>query len=178
MRSITVAQLLEAFPDDEAVERLFVTRRWPDGVVCPYCEGAERAGRNSASADAISLSQLWAIFLGADRDGYATIEDRLSRLADCHASGVVKRYRQRQHEAGPRIRNYTEIGVAAGLSDSRCVHCEAGVRLTGGVVKTALITLSSGAGRGGNFRRKPSCFLLAGGVESFGMMYYPKLRVR
>ena len=39
MRSITVAQLLQAFPDDEAVERLFVTRRWPDGVVCPYCEG-------------------------------------------------------------------------------------------------------------------------------------------
>ena len=28
---------MEAFPDDDAAELLFVTRRWPNGVVCPLC---------------------------------------------------------------------------------------------------------------------------------------------
>ena len=174
MRSITVAQLLQAFPDDEAVERLFVTRRWPRRGGMSLLRREERAGRNRASADAISLSQLRAIFLGAHGDGYATIEDRLSGLADCHASGVVKRYRQRQHEAGPRTGNHAEVGMAAGLSDSRCTDCEAEVRLTGGVVKTALITLSSAAGREGNFRCEASRFFLAGGVEDFDMVRCPK----
>ena len=39
MRPMSVDQLRQAFPDDEAAEQLFVIRRWPDGVVCPYCEG-------------------------------------------------------------------------------------------------------------------------------------------
>ena len=39
MQVMTVSQLLQAFPDDEAAEQLFVSRRWPDGVACPYCEG-------------------------------------------------------------------------------------------------------------------------------------------
>ena len=38
MQGMTVAQLLQAYPDDTAAEQLFVSRRWPDGVICPCCE--------------------------------------------------------------------------------------------------------------------------------------------
>ena len=34
---MTAEQLVEAFPDNDAAELLFVTRRWPNGVVCPLC---------------------------------------------------------------------------------------------------------------------------------------------
>ena len=37
VEDLTLAELLEAYPDDDAAERLFVWRRWPDGVACPFC---------------------------------------------------------------------------------------------------------------------------------------------
>ena len=30
---------MSAYPDDAATERLFVSRRWPDGITCPSCGG-------------------------------------------------------------------------------------------------------------------------------------------
>ena len=35
--SLTLAELLNAYPDDAAAERLFVSRRWPNGITCPSC---------------------------------------------------------------------------------------------------------------------------------------------
>ena len=37
VESLTLAELLSAYPDDAAAERLFVSRRWPDGITCPSC---------------------------------------------------------------------------------------------------------------------------------------------
>ena len=71
MQTMTVSQLLQAFPDDEAAERLFVSRRWPDGVVCPYCEGEDVQEGTGAPTNAVSLPWLRAIFLGAYGNGHA-----------------------------------------------------------------------------------------------------------
>ena len=35
--SLALAELLEAYPDNDAAEQLFIWRRWPDGVTCPFC---------------------------------------------------------------------------------------------------------------------------------------------
>ena len=48
------------------------------------------------------------------------------------ASGVVKRYRQGQHEAGPRIRNYAEVSVATCLSIRAAWAAKQESDLTGG----------------------------------------------
>ncbi len=37
-KGITIASLLDAFPDDETAQKWFEENRWPDGPVCPYCE--------------------------------------------------------------------------------------------------------------------------------------------
>ena len=37
IESLTLEELLRAYPDDAAAERLFVSRRWPDGIACPSC---------------------------------------------------------------------------------------------------------------------------------------------
>ena len=35
---VSLAELLELFPDDRTAEDWFARIRWPDGPVCPYCE--------------------------------------------------------------------------------------------------------------------------------------------
>lgn len=40
---ISLLELYEMFPTDEAAEAWFVSERWPDGLRCAYCEG-ERVG--------------------------------------------------------------------------------------------------------------------------------------
>ena len=37
VESLTLAELLSAYPDDAAAERMFVSRRWTDGITCPSC---------------------------------------------------------------------------------------------------------------------------------------------
>lgn len=37
-KGITLTQLFEMFPDDEAAKEWFAKVRWPDGMVCPHCE--------------------------------------------------------------------------------------------------------------------------------------------
>lgn len=47
-KGMTLVEAVQAFTDEESVERLFVDTRWPDGVVCPKCESdniQERATR-------------------------------------------------------------------------------------------------------------------------------------
>ena len=34
-------EFFDMFPDDEAAEELFIRARWPNGVRCPRCEGAD-----------------------------------------------------------------------------------------------------------------------------------------
>lgn len=34
---MSLAELLQKYPDDEAAEEFFVQQRWPDGVACPKC---------------------------------------------------------------------------------------------------------------------------------------------
>ena len=34
---MSLAELLQKYPDDEAAEAFFVEQRWPDGVACPHC---------------------------------------------------------------------------------------------------------------------------------------------
>ena len=34
---LSLTQLFELFPDDDAAERWFIERRWPNGVHCPRC---------------------------------------------------------------------------------------------------------------------------------------------
>lgn len=38
---ITLTALLRQYPDDAAAERLFVARRWSDGIACPRCGSCE-----------------------------------------------------------------------------------------------------------------------------------------
>ena len=44
---ISLVGLFEKFPDDETAERWFVQQRWPDGVICPFCD-SKRITDNSA----------------------------------------------------------------------------------------------------------------------------------
>ena len=37
-KGITLVELFQMFPDDATAERWFVQSRWPDGIVCPYCD--------------------------------------------------------------------------------------------------------------------------------------------
>jgi transposase-like protein len=37
-KGITIFDLMDMFPDEEAAERWFVETRWPDGIRCPRCE--------------------------------------------------------------------------------------------------------------------------------------------
>ena len=34
---MSLAELLQKYPDDEAAEEFFIQQRWPDGVACPKC---------------------------------------------------------------------------------------------------------------------------------------------
>ena len=36
---LTLLQAVEKFGDDKKAEAWFVSRRWPNGIRCPYCEG-------------------------------------------------------------------------------------------------------------------------------------------
>ena len=36
-KGIPLAALTKQYPDDAAAERLFIARRWPDGIACPRC---------------------------------------------------------------------------------------------------------------------------------------------
>lgn len=46
-KGITLPELFKRFPDDETAERWFVQQRWPDGIICPFCD-CERITDNSA----------------------------------------------------------------------------------------------------------------------------------
>ena len=39
-KGISLPELFEMFPDDEAAKKWFTETRWPDGVRCPYCGSA------------------------------------------------------------------------------------------------------------------------------------------
>ena len=36
-KGITLAKLLKQYPDDASAEKMFVARRWPNGIACPHC---------------------------------------------------------------------------------------------------------------------------------------------
>jgi len=36
-KGISLVQITDMFPNDEAAERWFIDIRWPDGVRCPKC---------------------------------------------------------------------------------------------------------------------------------------------
>ena len=36
-KGLSLRELAQRFPDDATAEQWFITRRWPDGVRCPYC---------------------------------------------------------------------------------------------------------------------------------------------
>ena len=38
---LSIAEFLRVSPDDDAVERCVVLKRWADGLVCAYCESAD-----------------------------------------------------------------------------------------------------------------------------------------
>ena len=42
---ITLVQLFDMFPTDEAAEQWFINQRWPEGVECPHC-GSTSIKRN------------------------------------------------------------------------------------------------------------------------------------
>lgn len=44
---ISLVGLFEKFPDDVTAEKWFVQQRWPDGIICPFCD-SERITDNSA----------------------------------------------------------------------------------------------------------------------------------
>ncbi len=37
-KGITLVDLFEMFPDNDAAEQWFVEARWPEGICCPYCD--------------------------------------------------------------------------------------------------------------------------------------------
>lgn len=37
---LTFAEFFRRFPDDTTAEAWFESRRWPNGPVCPHCDGA------------------------------------------------------------------------------------------------------------------------------------------
>ena len=36
-KGISTKQFFKAFPDDDAAEKWFIQKRWPNGVACPSC---------------------------------------------------------------------------------------------------------------------------------------------
>lgn len=40
--TISTYQMFQLFPDEAAARTYLENRRWPEGVVCPHCQGAER----------------------------------------------------------------------------------------------------------------------------------------
>lgn len=44
-KGITLLELYQMFPDDEAAERWFVEARWPDGMRCAHCGGENVAAK-------------------------------------------------------------------------------------------------------------------------------------
>jgi transposase-like protein len=43
--TISTFQLFDLFPDEETARAHIEARRWPDGVVCPSCQGKDRIGK-------------------------------------------------------------------------------------------------------------------------------------
>ena len=37
-KGITLVELFQMFPDDETAEQWFVDIRWPEGIICPFCD--------------------------------------------------------------------------------------------------------------------------------------------
>ncbi len=37
-KGITVLELMDMFPDDKTAEKMFIDKRWPDGIRCAHCE--------------------------------------------------------------------------------------------------------------------------------------------
>ena len=46
-KGITIAEFFDRFPDDHAAEQWFVAVRWPHGIQCPHCNGANVATKTT-----------------------------------------------------------------------------------------------------------------------------------
>ncbi len=44
---LSLKQVIRKFDDEKAANQWFVERRWPDGIVCPYCDGENVSPRKS-----------------------------------------------------------------------------------------------------------------------------------
>ena len=86
--NLTLAELLSAYPDDAAAERLFVSRRWPDGITCPSCGGQNIQEDTAHPEMAFRCRACDYFFFGTHGNRHAPLEDRLPGLADRHAPGA------------------------------------------------------------------------------------------
>ena len=88
---MTAEQLVEAFPDNDAAELLFVTRRWPNGVVCPLCsceDVQEGTAHPQMPFRCRACDRFFSVRTGTVMQ---RIQDRLPRLADRYAPGANTR---------------------------------------------------------------------------------------
>ena len=44
-KGMTLMQIVKRFDTEEKAEAWFIEQRWPDGVICPFCESLEVSAR-------------------------------------------------------------------------------------------------------------------------------------
>ena len=46
-QKLSLPAIMKLFPDDSAAEQWFILSRWPDGIICPWCQSERISERNS-----------------------------------------------------------------------------------------------------------------------------------
>ena len=78
---MSLAELLQKYPDDDAAEEFFVEQRWPDGVACPHCGNCDV--QDGANHPDMSFRCRWlGLFLGQNGYGDGKLEAWMPEMAD------------------------------------------------------------------------------------------------
>ena len=88
VESLALAELLEAYPDGRRRGAVIHMAPLAGRRHLSILRQQEHPGRCAPPGNALSLSQLQLLLLGAHGHRDVPLEDRLPRLADCHAPGA------------------------------------------------------------------------------------------
>ena len=80
---LTVVELMDMFPTEEAANKWFESIIWPDGRHCPKC-GSVRTREASHKYMPLLVHGLPLLLLGKDGNRHAGIESPDAEMGDCH----------------------------------------------------------------------------------------------
>ena len=109
---ISLTELFEMFPDDEAAERWFVESRWPDGIRCVFCEGRRHRYVRLASDPTVPLPGLPQAVQRQGRLRDARFQAGIPNMGNQHLLGLHQSQGRVEHEAAPRSGHHAKDGVA------------------------------------------------------------------